>query len=400
MFDPAAPVADYALLWPPTLFRLEASSLARRAKPTVEWYREADWLLEDAFVGEAPVRDLHQASSTQIVLARQPVAARTPLDTSARVLAAMAGLAALSGDSQEQYLEYLAAQAHTLPLADPAPYWTAREVGTAASADSQLPLLQRHWAALVAELQRKGYLARCAPPPCTRQDPDSPPPEHWLDREVTARLGIPGLWSPQLSPGEWDGDVFLGLVEVVHDLVARPQGRRRHRHRGLPDCGWQFSDFNTHVGQRVYRWQVDRLLARHQVALRFAADGDDLGRLVRGTDVGREDLMERALGSPERADRDAVRHAVALFRAQAATRDDKRSAVVALARVLEDRRKLLKAELLSKDEGALFQIANDFDIRHRRPGQRPDYDDVYLDWVFWWYLATVELTDRLFARQP
>ena len=35
----------------------------------------------------------------------------------------------------------------------------------------------------------------------------------------------------------------------------------------------------------------------------------------------------------------------------------KRSAVVALGRILEDRRTLLKAELLSKDEGALFHIA-------------------------------------------
>jgi hypothetical protein len=31
--------------------------------------------------------------------------------------------------------------------------------------------------------------------------------------------------------------------------------------------------------------------------------------------------------------------------------------------------------------------------------QRGDYDPVFLDWVFWWYLATVELTDRLLARQ-
>ena len=91
---------------------------------------------------------------------------------------------------------------------------------------------------------------------------------------------------------------------------------------------------------------------------------------------------------------------MALFRSRGVTREDKRSAAVALARVLEDRRDLLKAELLSKDEGSLFQIANQFDVRHRRADQRPNYDEAYLDWIFWWYLATVELTDRLLARQP
>jgi hypothetical protein len=35
------------------------------------------------------------------------------------------------------------------------------------------------------------------------------------------------------------------------------------------------------------------------------------------------------------------------------------------ARVLESRRQLIKKEMLSKDEGALFQIANQFDIRDR-----------------------------------
>lgn len=31
--------------------------------------------------------------------------------------------------------------------------------------------------------------------------------------------------------------------------------------------------------------------------------------------------------------------------------------------------------------------------------QRSAYDPVFLDWIFWWYLATIELTDRLLYRQ-
>ena len=60
---------------------------------------------------------------------------------------------------------------------------------------------------------------------------------------------------------------------------------------------------------------------------------------------------------------------------------------------------MIKKELLSKDEGALFQIANQFDIRHRGADQQRDYEEAYLDWIFWWYLGTVELTDRLLARE-
>nr|WP_237492991.1 hypothetical protein [Streptomyces sp. YIM 132580] len=93
-----------------------------------------------------------------------------------------------------------------------------------------------------------------------------------------------------------------------------------------------------------------------------------------------------------------VRHAVALFRARGAAAEGKRSAIVTLAGILEERRALLKDEL-GKDEGALFEIANRYDLRHRRADQRGDYDEAFLDWIFWWYLGTVELTNRLIASR-
>ena len=47
--------------------------------------------------------------------------------------------------------------------------------------------------------------------------------------------------------------------------------------------------------------------------------------------------------------------------------------------------------MLRGDEGALFQIANRFAIRHQNADQQSNYADAYLDWIFWWYLATVDL---------
>ena len=149
----------------------------------------------------------------------------------------------------------------------------------------------------------------------------------------------------------------------------------------------------------LYRWLVNRVLDKSDLGLRLANEGEDAGRLVAVTDPAR---MELAASMAERTDPrtgDVVRHAIALHRGRAASEHDRRSAIVALADVLEERRALLKAELMSKDEGALFQIANQFAIRHRRDDQRPDYDPAFLDWLFWWYLATIELTDRILERR-
>jgi hypothetical protein len=200
--------------------------------------------------------------------------------------------------------------------------------------------------------------------------------------------GSQDAWDPATDRG-----LFYDLVEALHDLATRPRSRSYHsywRH-------WHYADFSSPAGQGVYRWQINRLLRLAGTGLELAAGGADAGRLVRVAGDEREELVDRVITTGP--DRDTREHAVALYRDRSAGVPEKRSAIVALLGLLESRRELLKTELLSKDEGALFEIANRFALRHRRADQRGDYDEAHLDWLFWWYLATVDLTDQLLARQ-
>lgn len=55
---------------------------------------------------------------------------------------------------------------------------------------------------------------------------------------------------------------------------------------------------------------------------------------------------------------------------------------------------------LARRGGALFQLANEFGVRHQNANQRTDYDEqLYLEWIFYWYLATINLTDRIISGQ-
>jgi hypothetical protein len=209
------------------------------------------------------------------------------------------------------------------------------------------------------------------------------------------RLGVPDLWPLERSEATWDADTFYGLIEVIHDVVARPRARRWHDYS---NCGWHYSEFAVAPARELYRWRVNRLLDRTTIPLRLAADGEDVGRLVATTDDARSELVQRLLRTTEPTAADRVRHAIALYRSRGASDEDKRSAIVALAGVLEDRRAALKENLFRKDEDALFEIANRFSIRHHNESQKADYDPVFLDWIFWWYAATVELSERLLAR--
>ncbi|MGH3365937.1 MAG: hypothetical protein ACRDOY_01900, partial [Nocardioidaceae bacterium] len=334
---------------------------------------EVELLLREAFHTDVPAADYSRISSAGAEWDDDPGAGRS-------------------------WVNDLLAHLHKLrEYTPPRPYWPARRGAPAEQPVRTVATASQRFADLVGHLHTNGYLARDFAQPCVDEHTDEQGGRD-LNAELQQRLGIevehPTLWP--LKPETWDTDTFYGLIEVFHDLVARPRSRWRHE---FNDCGLHFEDFDTDAGRRVYRTLVNRLLAENAVKLRLAGTGEDTGRLVHVVDEARADLIERALKTPDPEVASRVEHAVALFRGRDATEHDKRSAAITLAGILEERRALIRTGIGRKDEGALFGIANEFAIRHQRRGQQSDYDSAFLDWIVWWYLATIELTDRLLARQ-
>jgi len=155
-------------------------------------------------------------------------------------------------------------------------------------------------------------------------------------------------------------------------------------------CGWHHSAFSFEAGQALYRWRVNQVLDRSDLGLRLADEGEDTGRLVAVNRLCSHGACSIDGWAHRPWDRRCCASCHRPIQRRSASEHDKRSATVALAGVLEERRPLLKAELVSKDEGALFMIANQFAVRHRNEAQKADYDPAFLDWFFWWYLVTIE----------
>jgi hypothetical protein len=67
---------------------------------------------------------------------------------------------------------------------------------------------------------------------------------------------------------------------------------------------------------------------------------------------------------------------------------------------LEKLRPEVKQEMLSKDEGDLFNIANNFTIRHLNPKQQGNYDSaIWHQWTFYVNLSTIHVITRLINRK-
>jgi len=200
-----------------------------------------------------------------------------------------------------------------------------------------------------------------------------------------------------------DHELFYDLVEYLHDHAARPR-HIEFVHEGVwnEHCA-HYGDHDLEVGQAVYRWRLNKILDRSEIGLRLSETGGDTGMLVSAPpDSGRSELLD-ALAErqgDDAYDADDVQRAISLFRSRSASRSDKRAAIALLYRALEQRRHNVVEEALNgADSGPLYHIANKYNIRHHKADQHRDYPDYYLDWVFWMYLSTIELTNRVIDEQ-
>ncbi|MGA4688670.1 hypothetical protein ACPCXD_00235 [Rhodococcus sp. AB351] len=372
---------DYQLVWPRTLFVAEASKLLNQ-RQYPDWDDRCLLLLTDAFVSDhagGPVADFNEIRSQTASWDRQPTSATAMTDAQKFLKDLMTNADALYEDAPPRR-----------------PYWRDRR-GSSRRGDNvrwSIQTVAREFVSLIRELDDACYFDRRFGVNCVDDDRG----DH-ASIVIERELGEKDAWPLDADALAADVDLFYSIVEVLHDSIARP--RKPSFYHQFGDCGWHREDFDIDTGRAIYRWRVNKIFDRGDTGLRLAEEGEDIGRLVTVTDVVRGDLVAAVANrSDEEPATEQVRHALALFRERGADRNQKRSAIAVLALILEERRHDVLTDALAKsDRGALFEIANGFHIRHQNAGQKRDYDDFYLDWVFWVYLASIELTNRILDEQ-
>ncbi|MGH3857377.1 MAG: hypothetical protein ACRDR6_28620 [Pseudonocardiaceae bacterium] len=366
---------DYQLVWPRALFTAEAAKLLNR-RTLPGWNDRCELLLDHAFVRGyegGPLSEFRETVDDDPWGTPRPGPAMT---------------------AKQRFLRDLMGQADHLreDASGRRPLWRERKAGQRTVVVLDNAAVVRDVIEVVDELDDNGYFEKRFGKDCV-DDARGTVVETLLERE----LRMADLWPLNRERLVADMDLFFDIVELLHDLVSRPLERSLHNYA---DCGWHHSTFDIESGRVLYRWRVNKILERSDLGLRLADDGEDAGRLVTVTDDARTELMQAVAARDDGEPADQVRHALALFRQRGADRNQKRSAVATLVLVLEERRHNVLVDALAKtDRGALFDIANNFHVRHQDAKQKRDYDDFYLDWIFWVYLASIELTNHVIDQQ-
>ena len=196
------------------------------------------------------------------------------------------------------------------------------------------------------------------------------------------------LWPlPRKAEGFTEDDLF-DMIEFLFDHVSKPVSGHVHT---FNDCGMHWETFDKGAGQQEFRKRVNELLKRYERKFELSADGLILSQAPNGI----EQLFEASVPTDDELITRRVKAAVDEYRRHGASLDVRRHAVSDLAGVLEALRPRMAEAITSSDEKDLFNIANNFLIRHHNDRQKTEYEaSVWLSWMFYVYLSTIHLILR------
>lgn len=208
------------------------------------------------------------------------------------------------------------------------------------------------------------------------------------------KLNKNNIWPIESNIGNYTEDDLFDVIEILHDLVSEPVGGCISRNT-ISDghiCEKIYTKFDRTKGQEKFKNRINSVLCHYKTGFELSNSGEVIIKVKDGL----RDLIQTEIPEydPENIDSKRER-AINKFLNSRLSVHERKDAVKDLADILEYLRKSGGTKLPKKDDSELRNIANNFGIRHHDPHQKTDYDPFWLDWIFYIYLASVNLSIQI-----
>ena len=209
-----------------------------------------------------------------------------------------------------------------------------------------------------------------------------------IELEILLKIRKNDLWPISKCINNYNEDDLFDIIEFLFIHISKPVDGNYH---SWNECGMHWETFDKTEGQKEFRQKINEILEMYIEDYELSDNGEVLSK----PDIGFERIFEADIPSRNKNVADRINAAIRNYRQHKATLDDRRQAVRDLADVLEYLKPKVKSILTKKDENDLFNIANNFGIRHHNKKQKTNYDTgIWLSWMFYFYLATIHVILR------
>lgn len=209
-----------------------------------------------------------------------------------------------------------------------------------------------------------------------------------IELEMLLTIRKKNLWPIPEYASSYTEDDFLDVIEFLYQNVSKPIDGTMHSYSG---CGMHWETFNKREGQDHFREKINGVLGHYKNKFELSQSGEVLHK----PEEGFEQIFNADVPSKDSNIVGRINAATNNFRRHGSSIDDRRQAVRDLADVLEYLKPQVQELLTNKDENDLFNIANNFGIRHHNDKQKTSYDAaIWLSWMFYFYLSTIHVVLR------
>jgi len=209
-----------------------------------------------------------------------------------------------------------------------------------------------------------------------------------IELEMLLTIRKKNLWPISEYASSYTEDDFLDVIEFLYQYISKPIDGTMHSYN---ECGMHWETFNKKDGQNYFREKINAVLEHYKNKFEISQNGEVLHK----PEEGFEQIFNADVPSKDSNIVGRINAATTNFRRHGSSLDDRRQAVRDLADVLEYLRPQVQELLTNKDEKDLFNIANNFGIRHHNDKQKTSYDAaIWLSWMFYFYLSTIHVVLR------
>ena len=217
--------------------------------------------------------------------------------------------------------------------------------------------------------------------------------EYWDNYDFPGKLGndISGqmflkLKKKNLYPIEknlatYSEDNLFDVIEFLYDHCSKVNyGNNNNNY------------YDDTEGKKHFRNSFNEILGEYKNGFEISEKGEILNLADNGLSI----LLEANTPINDENTKNKIEHAILKFRKSKSTLEDRKEAIRELADVLEFLKPEITKRLNHKDEKDLFNIANNFGIRHHNKDQQTNYDKpIWYSWIFYFFLATIHAILRL-----
>lgn len=270
------------------------------------------------------------------------------------------------------------------------PYFSVRTGANRNPANSDLHTLLKLFSGVYRTLHADGFFQEAFGYQCKARAKYVPGTlgQEDMGRYLSWRLNKTNLWPISVKCVEYTEDDLFDVIEFLYDNVSMPCGYHRCEFCGL----LHHDQFIEEAGRQIYKRAINDLICVFNDGYELSTDGE----VLTIPDLELKSLLEDPIPIYDKRNvNERIDIARRRFLSRHSTLDDKHAAVRHLVDVLEFLKPRLKEVLNTKDESDLFNIANNFGIRHHNAQQRTDFDrEVWIPWLFTFYYSTIHAVLR------